>query len=81
MYGIIPLWKMLTLLSTAMPALLQSVLPAVQLHAKGAAQRGCGLGVGHFHHIDVAVGGAEVAAVKGGNLGLGLLKGGPRSVF
>lgn len=71
---------MLTVL-TAAPVLLQSVLPAVQLHAEGTAQRSGGLGVGHLQHIYVAVCGAEVAAVQGGNLGLGLLKGGPRSVL
>lgn len=71
----------LTLLSTAASSLLQCVLPVVQLHAKGTAQGGGGFGVGDLHHVNMAVGGAEVAAVEGGHLGLGLLKSGPCSVL
>lgn len=71
----------LTLLCAAASALLQRVLPVVQLHTEGTAQRGGGLRVGHLHHVDVTVCGAEVAAVEGGHLGFCLLKGGPRSVL
>lgn len=71
----------LTQLSTAASSLLQGVLPAVQLHAKGTTQRGGCFGVGDLHHVDVTVCGAEVAAVEGRHLGLGLLEGGPRSVL
>lgn len=53
----------------------------VELHAEGAAQRRGGLRVGHLHHVDVTVCGAEVAAVEGGHLSLGLLEGGPCSVL
>lgn len=72
---------LLTLLCAAASSLLQRVLPVVQLHTKGAAQRGGGLGVGHLHHVDMTVCRAEVAAVEGGHLRFGLLKGGPRSVL
>ena len=71
---------LLTVLGAAPPPSLHGVPPAVQLHPEGAAQRGGGLGVGHLHHVHVAVGGAEVAAVQRGYLGLGLLEGGPRPV-
>lgn len=67
--------------AAATSSLLGRVLPVVELHAEGAAQRGGGLGVGDLHDVDVAVGGAEVTAVQRGNLGLGLLEGGPRSVL
>lgn len=70
-----------TLVGTAASSLLQRVLPVVQLHTEGAAQRGGGFGVRHLHHVDVAVCGAKVAAVEGRHLGLGLLKSGPRSVL
>lgn len=58
------LCTILTTLSSGACTLLQRVLPAVQLHTKCTAQRGCGLGVGDLHHIDVAVRGTEVAAVE-----------------
>lgn len=71
----------LTLLSTAAAALLQRVLPVVQLHTKGTTERGGGLRVGHLHHVDMTVCGAEVAAVEGGHLSFRLFKGGPCSVL
>lgn len=71
----------LTRLSTAASSPLQCVLPVVQLHTEDAAQGGGGLGVGHLHHVDVAVGGAEVAAVERGYLPFGLLEGRPRPVL
>lgn len=71
----------LTLLCTAAASLLQSVLPVVQLHTEGTTQRCCGLWVGHLHHVNVTVCGAEVAAVERGHLGLGLLEGGPCPVL
>ena len=69
----------LTLLSAAPP--LQSALPAVQLHPEGTAQTAGGLGVRDLHHVDVAVGGAEVAAVERRHLGFGLFEGGPGPVL
>lgn len=72
---------MLTMLCTAASSLLQRVLPVAQLHAEGTTQRSGRLRVGHLHYIDMTVRGAEVAAVEGGHLGFGLLKGGPRSVL
>lgn len=72
---------MLTMLCSAASSLLQRVLPVAQLHTEGTTQGGGGLWVGHLHYIDMAVCGAEVAAVEGGHLGFGLLKGGPRSVL
>lgn len=73
---------MLTLLGpAAAPPLLWRVLPVVQLHAEGTPQGRGGLWVGDLHDVDVTVGGAEIAAVQGGHLGLGLLEGGPRPVL
>lgn len=69
------------MLCTFAACFLQSASPVVQLHPKGTAQGGGGLGVGDLHHIYVTVCGAEITAVEGGHLGLGLLKGGPRSVL
>lgn len=37
---------------------------ATKADTKGSANRGSGLGVGHFHEVDVAVGGAEVQAAQ-----------------
>lgn len=73
----------LTLLApaAASTSLLGCVLPVVQLHTEGTAQRGRGLRVGHLHDVNVAVGGAEITAVQRGHLGLGLLEGWPRPVL
>lgn len=62
--SIVQVFSELTLLSTATASFLQSVLPVVQLHTKGTAQRGCSLGVGHLHHVDMTVCRAEVAAME-----------------
>lgn len=72
---------MLTLLSTAAASFLQRVLPVVQLHTKRTSQRGCGLWIGHLHHINVTVCGAEVTTMERRHLGLCLLKGGPCPVL
>lgn len=37
---------------------------APEADAEGPAHRGGGLGVGHLHEVDVAVGGAEVQATQ-----------------
>lgn len=71
----------LTLPSGAVSATLRRFLPIVQLHPERAAEGGGGLGVGHFHCVDMTVGGTEVAAVQGGHLALGLLEGRPGPVF
>lgn len=57
-------FNVLTTLSSGVSTLLQRVLPAVKLHTKSTAQRGCGLGVGDLHHINMAVCRTEVAAVE-----------------
>lgn len=71
----------LTLLGTTAPPLFWCVLPVVQLHAECTSQRRGGLWVGDLHHIDMAVCGAEIAAVQGGHLRFSLFKGGPRPVL
>lgn len=37
---------------------------ATKANAEGPANQGSGLGVGHFHEVDVAIGGAEVQATQ-----------------
>lgn len=71
----------LTRLCTRIPFLQRGILPVVKLHTESASQRSCGFGVGHRHHINVAVSWAEVAAVERRHLGLGLLESRPGSVF
>lgn len=49
---------------------------ASEADAEGPAHRRCGLGVGHFHEVDVTVGGAEVKATQRVGLQGCLLEGG-----
>lgn len=49
---------------------------ASEAYAEGPAHRRCGLGVGHFHEVDVTVGGAEVQATQRMGLQRCLLEGG-----
>lgn len=71
----------LTLLGSAAPALFCCVLPVVQLHAEGAAQRRGELRAGNLHDIDVTVCGAEITAMQRGHLSFSLFEGGPRPVL
>ena len=56
-------------------------LPIIQLDTKCTSQGSGCFGVRNFHHIDVAVGRAEITAVQRGDFRFGLFKGGPGSIL